>query len=292
MRPRPQPSNALTQIERQAALETLNSDMYADLAPAQVFAKLLDDGTYLGSLRTLYRILGENDQVRERRAVLRHPSYVKPQLVATAPNQVWSWDITKLAGSAKGIWFHLYVVLDIFSRYVVGWLIAPHESSQLAQHLMQESCRKHAIEPGQLKLHADRGTAMRSKGLGQLLADLGVDKSFSRPRVSDDNPYSESQFKTIKYRPGFPERFGSIEHAESECRNLINWYNTEHQHSGIAYLTPAQVHYGQAPTILLERQLVMDEAYARNPERFRRHPIVAKLRSSVWINDRRCPTQR
>jgi len=283
--PRPIPTNALDQLERQAVLETLNSEAYADVAPAQVFAKLLDQGVYLGSVRTIYRILDASDLVRERRAVARHPRYVKPQLEATAPNQVWSWDITKLPGASRGIWFHLYVVLDLFSRYVVGWLIAANESAYLAQRLMQESCLKQGIEPGQLKLHADRGTAMTSRGLGQLLAELGVDKSHSRPRVSNDNPYSEAQFKTIKYRPDFPDRFGTIHDAEADCHQLLTWYNTEHQHSAIAYLTPEQVHYGLAEAILRERQQVLDEAYARTPQRFRRRPVVAQLPASVWIND-------
>jgi putative transposase len=276
---------ALSPTERAAVLDVLHAPRFQDAAPAAVYATLLDEGTYLASERTMYRLLAADGETRSRRDQLVHPTYAKPELLATAPNQVWSWDITKLLGPAKWTYFHLYVILDVYSRYVVGWMVAHREHADLAERLIAETIAKQAVPAGQLTLHADRGSSMTSKPVAFLLADLGVTKTHSRPHVSNDNPYSESQFKTIKYRPGFPERFGSIEHAESECRNLINWYNTEHQHSGIAYLTPAQVHYGQAPTILLERQLVMDEAYARNPERFRRHPIVAKLRSSVWIND-------
>jgi putative transposase len=283
-RPRPRPARSLSAFERQTLLETLNAEAYADLAPAQIHAKLLDTGIYLASPRTMYRVLAEEDQVRERRNLRRHPRHVKPELVATAPNQVWSWDITKLLTTTRGWYLYLYVLLDIFSRYVVGWLLAEHENSRLAQRLIEESCDKQHVKPGQLTLHADRGSPMIAHTTAQLLAELGIAPSHSRPHVSNDNPYSEAQFKTLKYRPDFPRRFESFAQALEACEALLAWYNTEHQHSGIAYLTPEQVHYGQAAAILAQRQQVLDAAYARDPQRFPQPPRVLALPSKVWIN--------
>ncbi len=290
-RPRPTPASrptsprALSPQERRQVLETLNDEAFADQPPAQVHASLLDAGIYLCSVRTMYRILDDNEQVRERRDVLRHPNYSKPELLATAPNQVWSWDITKLKGPVKYSYFYLYVILDIFSRYVVGWMLAARESKALAQRLIAESCAKQNIVAGQLTIHADRGAAMIAKTTAQLLADLGVSESHSRPHVSDDNPFSESQFKTLKYRPVFPDRFGSQQHALAVCRPLFSWYNTEHHHSALGFLTPEDVHYGRAATILAERQRVLDGAYATNPERFvRARPRPLQLPDAVWIN--------
>jgi putative transposase len=283
--PRPASPRALSPQERRQVLETLNDEAFADQPPAQVHASLLDAGIYLCSVRTMYRILDENEQVRERRDVLRHPAYSKPELLATAPNQVWSWDITKLKGPVKYSYFYLYVILDIFSRYVVGWMLASRESKALAQRLIAESCQKQNVVAGQLTIHADRGAAMIAKTTAQLLADLGVSESHSRPHVSDDNPFSESQFKTLKYRPEFPDRFGSQQHALDVCRALFAWYNTEHHHSALGFLTPEDVHYGRAAAILAERQRVLDQAYAKKPERFvRARPRPLQLPDAVWIN--------
>jgi putative transposase len=279
------PERALSATERQTVLETLNSEPYADLAPAQVYNQLLDAGQYLCSTRTMYRILDDHSQVRERRNVLRHPHYQRPELLATAPNEVWSWDITKLLGPVKWRYFHLYVLLDIFSRYVVGWLIAESEKASLAKRLIAESCQKQNVQPGQLTIHADRGAAMTAKTTAQLLADLSIVDSHSRPGVSNDNPFSESHFKTLKYRPDFPDRFGSLQHAQAVCRQLFTWYNTQHRHSGLAYLTPEVVHYGRAHHALKQRQHVLDQAHAANPERFvRAAPRVQQLPPAVWIN--------
>ena len=233
----------------------------------------------------MYRILDDHSQVRERRNVLRHPHYQRPELLATAPNQVWSWDITKLLGPVKWSYYHLYVLLDIYSRYVVGWLLATSEKASLAKRLIAESCEKQGVQPGQLTLHADRGTSMTAKTTAQLLADLNIVESHSRPRVSNDNPFSESQFKTLKYRPAFPDRFGSTQHAQAVCRDLFTWYNTEHRHSALAYLTPEVVHHGRAAVVLAQRQRVLDRAHALNPERFvAAAPSVPPLPPAVWIN--------
>lgn len=284
-RQRPRPPRALDDAERSQVLDTLNSERFADQPPAQVQATLLDEGTYLCSVRTMYRVLDANQQVRERRDQLRHPQYSKPELVATAPNQVWSWDITKLKGPVTWSYFYLYVVLDIYSRYVVGWLLADCESAALARHLIAGTCKKERIEPGRLTLHADRGPSMKSKTLAQLLADLSVTKTHSRPHVSDDNPFSESQFKTMKYRPEFPERFGSQEDGLTFCRSYFAWYNTRHHHSGLGFLTPAQVHHGLADGALAHRQGVLARAYAVRPERFPNgSPTVASPAREVWIN--------
>ena len=283
--PRPTPARALAAPEREAVLVQLHSERFRDKAPAQVYAALLDEDKYLCSIRTMYRLLAQHGEVRERRNQLTHPNYKKPELLATGPNQVWSWDITKLRGPVKWTYFHLYVILDIFSRYVVGWMVAPRESAELAKRLIEDSCEKQRIQPAQLCLHADRGSSMRSKAVALLLADLGVTKSHSRPYVSDDNPFSESQFKTLKYRPEFPDRFGSLEDARSFCQSFFTWYNTGHYHSGIALLTPEVLHYGRAEEVVRRRQEVLSKAYERNPERFvRARPKPMEPPSEVWIN--------
>jgi putative transposase len=291
--PRPTPARALTTQERHDVVGILNSERFMDQPPRQVYATLIDEGTYLCSVRTMYRILGAEGQVRERRDQLRHPTYQRPELVATAPNQVWSWDITKLLGPEKWTYFYLYVILDIFSRYVVGWMVAPNESAHLAQRLITETCEKQNVVPGQLTIHADRGAAMIAKSTAQLYADLGIAGSHSRPHVSNDNPYSESQFKTLKYRPEFPDRFGSLEHAVTIAQALLGWYNTEHHHSALGFLTPEDVHYGRAESVLAQRQRVLDEAYAKNPERFvRARPTTPALPGPAWINQPKEVTER
>jgi putative transposase len=283
--PRPSPPRTLSSEERQAVLATLHSDRFVDTAPATVYATLLDEGRYHCSIRTLYRILDEQAEVKERRNQLRHPVYQKPELLATAPNQVWSWDISKLLGPVKWSYCYLYVILDIFSRYVVGWMIAPAESAGLAQRLIKDTCEKQQIGTGQLTLHADRGSSMTSKPVALLLADLGVTKTHSRPYTSDDNPFSEAQFKTLKYRPDFPERFGSLEDARVFCQAFFSWYNGEHRHSGIGLMTPAAVHDGRAETMRDARQQVLMTAYAAHPERFvRKPPQPPILPHAVWIN--------
>jgi putative transposase len=281
----PRPPLALTPGEQQALLCTLNSERFVDTAPAAVHATLLDEGSYLGSVRTMYRLLAANGGCRERRDQRRHPVYSKPELLAVAPNQVWSWDITKLKGPAKWTAFHLYVILDIFSRHVVGWMVAPRESAELAEQLIAETVAKHNIEPGRLTLHADRGASMRSKPVAALLVDLDIVKSHSRPYVSDDNPFSEAQFKTLKYRPDFPARFGCIEDARAHCQAFFDWYNTTHRHSGIAYMTPHSVHYGHAAAMFVTRQTALDSASRNHPKRFKgNNPRPQALPNAVWIN--------
>ena len=283
--PRPCPPLALDAQERQTLLDTLNSDRFVDTAPSAVHATLLGEGTYLGSVRTMYRLLAATGGCRERRNQLTHPDYTKPELLAVAPNQVWSWDITKLKGPAKWTCFHLYVILDIFSRFVVGWLIAPRECSELAQQLIADTVARHDVQPGRLTLHADRGAAMRSKPVASLLVDLDVAKSHSRPHVSDDNPYSESQFKTLKYRPEFPDRFGSIEHARAHCQVFFLWYNAQHCHSSIGYMTPHSVHYGLAAELRVIRQATLDAAFLANPNRFKnKPPQLPPMPTAAWIN--------
>jgi putative transposase len=283
--PRPRPPRTLAAAERTAVLAMLHEPAFVDLAPAQVYARLLDEARYLCSERTMYRILAEHQEVRERRDQLRHPSYVAPELLATAPNQVWSWDITKLLGPAKWTYFYLYVILDIFSRYVVGWMIAHHERAALAQKLIAQSCVRQGILPAQLTLHADRGSAMTSKPVALLLSDLGVTKTHSRPYVSNDNPFSEAQFKTMKYRPEFPDRFGSIQDARSFGHGFFPWYNTEHRHSGLGMLTPHDVHYGLAAQRVAQRAHVLSAAFAAHPERFvAGPPRPPALPTEVWIN--------
>ena len=279
------PARALDSDERKNVLDLLTSERFCDQAPRQVWAALLDEGNYFCSVSTMYRILAAEGAVRERRDQLRHPAYSKPELLATGPNQVWSWDITKLLGPAKWTYFYLYVILDIFSRYVVGWMVAERESAALAQQLIGETCVKQGIQPGQLTLHADRGSSMKSKLLAELLADLGVTKTHSRPHVSDDNPFSESQFRTLKYRPEFPDRFGSIQDARALSRKLFDWYNKHHHHSGIGLHTPESVHYGSAAALDQARRLTLLEAYAAHPDRFvRKPPEPPALPEAVWIN--------
>jgi transposase InsO family protein len=288
--PAPRPARpgsplALHAQEQQTLLDTLNSERFADTAPAAVRATLLDEGTYVGSVRTMYRVLASNGGCRERRNQLTHPAYVKPELLATAPNEVWSWDITKLKGPAKWTCFHLYVILDIFSRFVVGWLIAPRECAELAQQLIADTVARHDVQAGTLTLHADRGAAMRSKPVASLLVDLDVAKSHSRPHVSDDNPYSESQFKTMKYRPEFPGRFGSIEDARAHCQVFFAWYNDQHCHSGVGYMTPHSVHYGLAADMRVTRQATLDAAFLATPNRFKgRRPLLSPMPTAAWIN--------
>jgi putative transposase len=276
---------ALGADERRAVLDVLHEPRFAELAPAEVYATLLDEGRYLCSERTMYRVLAENAAVRERRDQLRHPKYKAPELLATAPNQLWSWDITKLKGPAKWTYYYLYVVLDVFSRYVVGWMAALREAAGLAERLIATSCARQGIPPGQLTIHADRGSSMTSKPVALLLADLGVTKTHSRPSVSNDNPYSEAQFKTLKYRPDYPDRFGSIEHARMHHADFFPWYNTEHRHSGLGLHTPHDVHYGLAEDRRAQRAAVLSAAYVARPDRFVRHPpIPATLPTAVWIN--------
>ena len=283
--PRPTPARALNTEERETVRATLNSTRFQDCAPAAIQATLLDEGQYLCSTRTMYRVLNEDGQSRERRDQLTHPAYQKAELLATAPNQLWSWDITKLRGPAKWTYYYLYVILDVFSRYVVGWMIAPREAAALATKLIEETCEKHLILPDQLTIHADRGSSMRSKPVAFLLADLSITKTHSRPYTSNDNPYSESQFRTMKYRPEFPDRFGCLQDSHAFCQRFFPWYNDHHRHSGIGMLTPATVHFGQAPAIREKRQTVLDAAYLAHPDRFvRRPPMPLPLPKEVWIN--------
>jgi putative transposase len=283
--PRARHPRSLGPAERQAILDTLHSERFCDASPAEVHATLLEEETYLASTRTMYRVLADAKEVRERRDQLRHPSYAKPELLATQPNQVWSWDITKLKGPLKWTYFYLFVILDIFSRYVVGWMVAQGEGARLAERLIQETCAKQGIQPGQLTIHADRGPAMTSKTVALLFSDLDILRSHSRPYVSDDNPFSESHFRTLKYRPEFPDRFGSLEHARQVCRRLFAWYNLAHHHSSLAFLTPDTVHHGRADEILDARHRVRLAAYTAHPERFVNGPPRREsLPRKVWIN--------
>jgi putative transposase len=283
--PRARPARALDQGERQEVLDTLHAKRFCDQSPVNVYATLLEENRYLCSPRTMYRILADSKEVRERRNQLRHPRYHRPELVATRPNQVWSWDITKLKGPIKWTYFYLFVILDIFSRYVVGWMVAHGEGARLAERLIEQTCAKQNISPGQLTIHADRGSAMTSKTVALLFSDLDILRSHSRPHVSDDNPFSESHFRTLKYRPDFPDRFGSLEHARQVCRPLFDWYNTEHHHSGLTFLTPATVHHGRADQVLDARHRVRLAAYAAHPERFVNGPPRRQsLPNAVWIN--------
>ena len=282
--PRPQP-RALSAAERAHVRAVLNDPEHVDKAPAAVYHELLDDGIYLASVSTMYRILRDHDEVHERRRQAVHPARVKPELVATQPNQVWSWDITKLHGPAKWTYYYLYVIIDIYSRYVVGWLIAEHESAALAEKLLADTITKHNAEPGQLTIHADNGSSMASKPVAFLLADLGVTKTHSRPHTSNDNPYSEAQFKTLKYRPDFPASFGSITHARAFCQHFFTWYNTDHYHSGVAWHHPIDVHYGRSETVRATRADVLTDAFTRTPERFvRKHPEPPTPPAAAWIN--------
>jgi putative transposase len=284
-KPRQPPARALSEAERNEVLDVLHAEPHVDASPAQVWATLLDQGRYLCSVRTMYRILSARGEVRERRDQLVHPAYVKPELLAERPNQLWSWDITKLLGPAKWTYFYLYVIMDVFSRYVVGWTVQHAEAASVAQALIAQAIEQQGIEPGQLTIHADRGSAMRSKPVAFLLADLGVTKTHSRPYTSADNPYSEAQFKTMKYRPDFPDCFGSIEHSRDYCRPFFDWYNHDHRHSGIGLMTPAAVHYGHAHALYDTRERILTEAYLRYPQRFvNGSPKPPALPSAVWIN--------
>jgi putative transposase len=283
--PRRKSHRALSEQERQKILETLLSERFVERAPRQIVATLLDEGIYLCSASTMYRLLRTQQMTQERRALARHPNYKKPELLATGPNQIWSWDITKLKGPVKYSYYCLYVIIDIFSRFVVGWRVAERESAELAKELILSATLRHAIDANQLTIHADRGSAMKSKSVAQLLVDLGVEKTHSRPHVCNDNPYSESQFKTLKYCPDFPERFGSIEDARQISEELFAWYNQEHRHSGIAMLTPAMVHHGESAARLEARQVVLSGAYQANPQRFvSGTPKSGSLPEAVWIN--------
>jgi len=285
--PRPQvvPTRKLSPEERQEVLSVLNSPAYVDQSAREVYASLLDKGRYLCSLRTMYRVLKEHNEVRERRNQLRHPIYQKPELLATGPNQVWSWDITRLLGPVKWSYYYLYVVLDIYSRYVVGWMLAMREDGWLAEQLLTETIQRYAIVPGQLTVHADRGRPMLSKPMAFLLADLGVTKTHSRPYTSNDNPFSEAQFKTMKYRPDYPTHFGCPQDAHTWAQTFFQWYNHQHYHSALGLLTPADVHFGRAERVLQQRQVVLQQAFEQHPERFVRGlPRPASLPAAVWIN--------
>jgi putative transposase len=282
--PTPQP-RALSPVERKQIKALLDSDEFVDEAPATVYAKLLDQGIYRGSVSTMYRVLHEHDEVRERRRQATHPAHKKPELIATTPNSVWSWDITKLHGPEKWTYFHLYVILDIYSRYAVGWMLARAERAELSRRLINDTIAKQGVDKDQLTLHADRGSPMIAQPVAHLLADLGVTKSHSRPHVSNDNPYSESQFRTFKYRPDFPDRFGSFEDAWAHCTRFFGWYNHDHRHSGIGMHTPADVHHGRAEGIRLPRGVVLLDAYAEHPERFvRKPPAPPAIPATAWIN--------
>lgn len=284
-RPRPVPARALSAHERQAVLDVLHEERFVDLAPPQVYAELLEEGRFLCSIRSMYRYLAAAREVKERRDIRRHPPAAKPRLVATAPNQVWTWDITKLAGPVKGVWFHLYVVLDLYSRYVVAWMIALKALARLARRLLREAFLREAVQPGQLTVHSDRGSQMIAVPVTELWATLGVVPSLSRPRVPDDNPFSESHFRTLKDRPDFPDRFGSIQDARGYGRRLFDWYNHDHHHSGLGLLTPTIVHRGRTDEALAQRRAVLHAAYAAHPERFVRGvPEPPGPPTEVWIN--------
>jgi putative transposase len=282
---RPSPPRRIPDEDREKIAGVLNEERFADLVPAEVYATLLEEGRYLCSIRSMHRILAENVDVRDRRNQLSHPAYARPELLAEAPNELWSWDITKLRGPEKWSYFYLYVILDVFSRYVVGWMVADRESAALAKKLIADTCERQHVEPGELTLHADRGSSMKSKCVAFMLADLGVTKTHSRPHVSDDNPYSEAQFKTLKYRPDFPERFGCVQDSRGFCGDFFDWYNHDHHHSGLELLTPADVHYGLVDQRVSERQRVLDVAFAAHPERFPLgRPRAKRPAGTVWIN--------
>jgi transposase InsO family protein len=284
-RPRQQPPRALSATQRQIVLDLLHEPRFADQVPAEIFATLLDEDTYHCSIRTMYRILGGNTAVRERRAQLRHPAYQKPELLAERPNEVWTWDITKLMGPTKWSYFYLYVILDIFSRRVVAWCIADAETASLFKPLFDEAIVKNQVLPGQLTLHADRGGPMKAKATALLLADLGVTRSHSRPHTSNDNPFSEAHFKTLKYQPQFPKRFGCIEDAKTFCRSFFTWYNQDHHHAGIGLMTPDQVHYGLADQVYAARQTTLKNAFRQTPERFVNKPPAPPAKpTAAWIN--------
>ena len=285
-RPRPAPPNKLTGEETGEILAVLRSPRFVDCSPAQVYFTLFDEGVYLASEATFYRILRAHGENRERRRQAKHPAKVKPELVARRPLEVWSWDITKLRGPQRGVYYDLYVVIDIFSRYVVAWCVAPSEDGELAKELIADAVARHRVPPGQLTIHADRGSSMTSNPVTELLTFLGIGRSHSRPHVSNDNPYSEAQFKTLKYCPAFPDRFGSIHDARTFCQAFFAYYHHEHRHPGIGYHTPASVHYGTADEVRSQRAATLDAAYAANPTRFRhRRPQPPRLPAIAWINE-------
>ena len=285
-RPRPTPERALSEPERQQVLEVLHSERFVDVSPEETWATLLDEGSYLCSPRTMYRILAaHHGGVRERRAQLTHPPYAKPELLAERPNELWSWDVSKLKGPAKWTYYYLYVIIDVFSRFIVGWTVQYRENAQLAKALIEQATEQQQITPKILTLHADRGAPQRAKPVAFLLADLGITKTHSRPYTSSDNPYSESNFKTLKYRPEFPARFDDIEHARAHCRTFVDWYNHAHRHSGIGLMTPAAIHHGHAEQLHAARAVVLDAAYQQHPERFvRKPPAPPELPTAAWIN--------
>jgi transposase InsO family protein len=284
-KPRPLSARALPQRERDQVLQHLREPRFADQTPTEVFATLLDEGTYLCSIRTMYRLLAAQGEVAERRRQRTHPVYAKPELLATAPNQVWSWDITKLMGPVKWSYFYLYVILDIFSRRVVGWRIEHAESAAQFKELFIDAMEKHAVPRNQLTLHADRGGPMKAKTTALMLVDLGVLKSHSRPHTSNDNPFSEAHFKTLKYQPEFPRNFETIEQARAFCRRFFAWYNQDHHHAGIGLMTPDQIHFGQAETVYAARQSTLNTAFLSTPERFvHQPPKPPQIPTAVWIN--------
>jgi len=284
-KPRKPSPRRLSDAEREHILAVCHSERFCDASVREIYATLLDEGIYLASVASIYRILAEAGETRERRRQATHPARVKPELVATGPGQVWSWDISKLKGPTKGVYYQLYVILDIYSRSIVGWRIEDHESSELAKELMDEAITNEGVDPNQLTIHADNGASMASHGVAEFLANLGVQKSHSRPHTSNDNPFSEAQFKTLKYRGDFPERFGSLEEARSFFAKFFNWYQYEHHHVGLGLMTPADVHEGYAEVITERRAEVLREAYENHPERFvRKVPIPPTLNTQVWIN--------
>ena len=284
-RPRVKPARSLSEAERTEVLAELHSERFLDASPAEVWASLIDEGRYLCSERTMYRLLVAAGENGERRDQLTHPAYQRPELLAERPNEVWSWDISKLKGPAKWTYYYLYAIIDVYSRYAVGWTVQERESASLAKALIDQSAGQQQIKADQLTVHADRGSSMRSKPVAMLLADLGITKTHSRPYTSTDNPYSEAQFKTLKYRPGFPARFDSIDHAREFCREFFAWYNHAHRHSGIGLMSPATVHHGRAEETYSARQAVLDAAYAANPDRFvRKAPTPPSLPTAAWIN--------
>lgn len=277
--------HALSAAEQDEALALCNSERFCNSAPRAIVATLLDEGKYLASVSTFYRILRAVGQVHERRAIATHPARVKPELLTTAPNELWSWDITKLPGPAKWTWFNLYLVLDVFSRFIVAWEVATRESAAIAKALFSEAAHEQGVQPGQLHVHADGGPPMKAKSLALLFADLGISKSHSRPHVSNDNPFSEAHFKTLKYRPEFPAFFSSAEAARAFMPRLVYWYNYQHHHSGLAFLTPAEVHFGRAQIVLARRNAVLQQAWKQHPRRFRPNgPAQRALPSVVYIN--------
>jgi putative transposase len=284
-RPRPAPSNALTPDERERVLSLLRGPRYRDLAVAQVWAMLLDEGVYLCSQATMHRLLREAGENRDRRRQRTHPAKTKPHLVANGTCQVWSWDITKLPGPRRGEYFDCYVIIDIFSRYIVGWTVEAAENAEIAKTLIAGAVKRHDISPGQLTIHADRGTSMTSKTVAQLLEDLGITRTHSRPHVSDDNPYIEAHFKTLKYCPAWPGHFDTLDDARAWCEQFFDYYNHQHRHRALGLHTPASVHYDTATEIRAQRAITLTDAYRANPTRFARRPTPPELPTVAWINN-------